>query len=75
MDGAFTSWSEWGICTTIYENICGKGKRDRHRFCTNPVPRNLGMPCVGEYHDTEKCEIPCEQYGKDNLLLPSAEVV
>ena len=74
MNGGFTSWSKWGICKTS-ANRCGTGKRDRHRFCTNPIPRSLGMPCSGVYHETEQCERPCAPYGKGNLFLRSTEVL
>ena len=39
--GGFTSWSDWGQCSTS----CGSGIQQRTRTCTNPTPAHGGMGC------------------------------
>ncbi|XP_076623258.1 uncharacterized protein LOC143342858, partial [Colletes latitarsis] len=54
VDGGWTSWSPWGSCF----GKCGfKGKRTRHRTCSNPLPSKTGGPCIGPNYQTETCRI------------------
>ena len=43
VDGMWTSWSRWSVCT----RSCDGGKHFRSRTCTNPEPKDNGRYCVG----------------------------
>lgn len=51
VDGGFTDWSSWTICSAT----CNGGMRKRTRTCTNPVPQNGGQPCTDNASDLEQC--------------------
>ena len=51
VDGGFTDWSSWGICTVT----CGGGTQDRTRSCTNPAPQYGGASCNGSASDQQDC--------------------
>lgn len=54
IDGGWTSWSSWESCF----GKCGfKGKKIRHRTCTNPRPSNDGASCIGPSYQIESCQI------------------
>lgn len=46
------SWQQWLSWTTCYQ-ACGKGRRRRRRFCTEP--RYGGQECQGEDREIEDC--------------------
>ena len=41
IDGLYTPWSEWSVCS----DTCGNGVQIRSRSCTAPPQRNGGMDC------------------------------
>ena len=51
--GGFTSWSNWGKCSTS----CGTGIQQRARTCTSPKPEHGGMGCelLGPSLDMRNC--------------------
>ncbi|XP_066928478.1 A disintegrin and metalloproteinase with thrombospondin motifs gon-1-like [Clytia hemisphaerica] len=51
VDGGFTSWTNWTVCSTT----CGSGLRMRVRECSNPSPLYGGKKCVGVTNETIKC--------------------
>lgn len=44
VDGAWTSWNNWGSCTVT----CGSGSQSRARTCTDPSPQYGGADCAGD---------------------------
>ncbi|XP_056004586.1 IgGFc-binding protein-like [Ostrea edulis] len=44
VDGAWTSWENWGTCTVT----CGSGSQSRPRTCTDPSPQYGGADCAGD---------------------------
>ncbi|KAI8512763.1 Thrombospondin type 1 repeat-containing protein [Branchiostoma belcheri] len=58
VDGGWTKWSKWTPCT----RTCGPGSQTRTRSCTDPAPRNGGLPCNGTDTMVMKCiQRPCPQ--------------
>jgi len=56
IDGGFTEWSDWSVCT----KTCGGGEMHRTRTCTNPEPQNGGQECEGETKEMQECNChPC----------------
>ncbi|XP_061197855.1 SCO-spondin-like isoform X2 [Saccostrea echinata] len=58
IDGQFSEWSEWSICSAS----CNGGSKNRTRTCSSPPPRYGGKPCNGlstEYGvcNTHQCPI------------------
>ena len=55
MNGGFTQWTAWTVCTAT----CNGGFHTRVRACTNPAPSNGGLSCVqqnlGVNSETEAC--------------------
>ncbi|CAF2071672.1 unnamed protein product [Rotaria magnacalcarata] len=63
VDGGFSAWSEWSLCT----KSCDTGQTTRSRTCTEPAPSELepetisadpslvGMNCTGEYTQVKTC--------------------
>ena len=51
VDGAYTPWSDWSLCS----NSCGNGTKVRYRTCSNPAPANNGQDCIGGPIQTENC--------------------
>ncbi|UJR31957.1 hypothetical protein I4U23_019430 [Adineta vaga] len=43
IDGSWTVWNAWSTCSST----CVGGRRYRNRTCSNPVPSNGGLSCVG----------------------------
>lgn len=54
VNGGLTPWSDWSLC----DRICGGGRRERTRSCTNPVPRNGGLDCAGPLVEA----VPCSEH-------------
>ncbi|XP_076357420.1 properdin-like isoform X3 [Tachypleus tridentatus] len=50
IDGRWSNWSEWGVCTT---SDCNKkiGYWVRTRLCNNPLPMFEGKMCKGQFVD------------------------
>ncbi|CAB4055396.1 Hemicentin-1,Thrombospondin-1,Adhesion G protein-coupled receptor B3,Thrombospondin-2,Adhesion G protein-coupled receptor B1,Mucin-like protein [Lepeophtheirus salmonis] len=53
IDGGFTEWTQWSQCTV--DCLGDRGDQVRRRFCSNPVPRNGGLPCRGETKEKQFC--------------------
>lgn len=51
MNGGWAAWGPWSSCS----RDCELGFRVRKRTCTNPEPRNAGMPCVGDAAEYQDC--------------------
>ncbi|XP_054770254.2 uncharacterized protein LOC129278063 isoform X2 [Lytechinus pictus] len=51
VDGNFTQWSTWTVCTVT----CGTGVQLRTRTCTNPPPSNGGASCTGPLFENRPC--------------------
>lgn len=59
IDGKWSEWSSWSQCS----KSCGKGFKNRKRFCNNPSPMHNGRPCDGENYEYEECKIrACSNY-------------
>ena len=58
MNGNWTSWTLWSEC----DRSCGGGTQYRSRRCSNPLPKNGGLPCgdTKEQLETLMCNTqPC----------------
>ena len=53
VNGGFTSWSKFSVCS----KTCGNGNQTRSRSCTNPAPKWGGKICTGAYKDTKPCNL------------------
>ena len=51
MDGVWTTWTEWGECSTT----CEAGRRRRSRSCTEPAPARGGKNCDGDFEEFKYC--------------------
>lgn len=51
VSGAWASWGPWSSCS----RDCELGFHVRKRTCTNPEPRNGGLPCVGDATEYQDC--------------------
>lgn len=51
VSGGWAAWSPWSSCS----RDCELGFRVRKRTCTNPEPRNGGLPCVGDAAEYQDC--------------------
>ncbi|XP_036707058.1 semaphorin-5B isoform X5 [Balaenoptera musculus] len=49
--GGWAAWGPWSSCS----RDCELGFRVRKRTCTNPEPRNGGLPCVGDAAEYQDC--------------------
>ncbi|XP_008583381.1 PREDICTED: semaphorin-5B [Galeopterus variegatus] len=49
--GGWAAWGPWSSCS----RDCDLGFRVRKRTCTNPEPRNGGLPCVGDAAEYQDC--------------------
>ena len=47
-------WSDWSVFSTC-DKGCGGGKKHRHRFCKQPIPKHGGKDCVGNRLETKDC--------------------
>jgi len=54
VDGGFSSWSSWGLCSN---NRDGKApcRTTRSRYCNNPPASNGGADCVGASDEWREC--------------------
>lgn len=60
VDGNWAEWTQWSTCDVS----CGNGTQTRARSCTNPVPSNKGLDCVGKSTDSKFCvRSPCPVHG------------
>ena len=50
-DGA---WSQWTLFSSCSADL-GGCKRSRNRTCDSPPPTAKGLPCSGDYQETEDC--------------------
>ena len=58
VDGGYTEWSSWGICS----KSCNRGTQRRVRYCSNPTPAHGGRSCwrLGRSTQTQACNThPC----------------
>ncbi|XP_027058955.1 A disintegrin and metalloproteinase with thrombospondin motifs adt-1-like isoform X3 [Pocillopora damicornis] len=53
VDGGWSSWSLWSRC----DRVCGEGKRQRLRSCTNPPPSSGGKGCGSHYYESKECAV------------------
>lgn len=53
VDGGLSSWSLWSRC----DRVCGGGKRQRLRSCTNPPPSSGGKGCGSHYYESKECAV------------------
>lgn len=51
LSGGWAAWGPWSSCS----RDCELGFRVRRRTCTNPEPRNGGLPCVGDAAEYQDC--------------------
>ncbi|KAI1724133.1 thrombospondin type 1 domain-containing protein [Ditylenchus destructor] len=52
VDGNWTAWAEWSECSSNCEE---SATRTRVRECSQPAPRNGGLPCFGRHMEVSKC--------------------
>ncbi|KAJ7407869.1 semaphorin 5B [Willisornis vidua] len=56
INGGWSFWGAWSSCS----RDCELGFRIRKRTCTNPEPKNGGLPCVGSAMEYQDCNPhPC----------------
>ena len=66
VDGGWTDWSTWSLCSVT----CGGGGAVRRRFCTNPSPLHGGRYCEGDELENATCSTtPCPGINKTNVAL------
>lgn len=66
VDGQWTSWGSWGLCSVTCEN----GIETRYRTCTNPSPQYGGQSCTGDDTETQACSLPnCPSKLQNNSLI------
>lgn len=51
VSGGWAAWGPWSSCS----RDCELGFHLRKRTCTNPEPRNGGLPCVGDATEYQDC--------------------
>ncbi|EHB00947.1 Semaphorin-5B [Heterocephalus glaber] len=51
LSGGWAAWGPWSSCS----RDCELGFRVRRRTCTNPEPRNGGLPCAGDAAEYQDC--------------------
>ncbi|XP_061184989.1 SCO-spondin-like [Saccostrea echinata] len=51
IDGGYTDWSDWDLCSVT----CGGGSQNRSRSCTNPMPQYGGADCTGDGEEHQDC--------------------
>ena len=47
------SWGDWGSWSTC-DLTCGKGHKNKYRYCNNPVPDPSGEDCLGKGFHTDR---------------------
>ncbi|XP_021358087.1 uncharacterized protein LOC110453459 [Mizuhopecten yessoensis] len=68
VDGDWSVWSNWSVCSAS----CGNGTTVRKRLCNNPTPDHGGKDCVGENTDIMICNV--ENFCT-NLTTPSNSIL
>lgn len=53
VDGGFNDWTQWADCSVT----CGQGKKQRYRYCNNPVPAYGGRQCYGDTILEDNCMV------------------
>uniref|UniRef100_A0A5F8HK07 Semaphorin 5B n=1 Tax=Monodelphis domestica TaxID=13616 RepID=A0A5F8HK07_MONDO len=67
VSGGWAAWGPWSSCS----RDCELGFRTRKRTCTNPEPRNGGLPCVGDVTEYQDCNSqPCPVRGAWSCWTP-----
>lgn len=70
INGGWSFWGAWSSCS----RDCELGFRIRKRTCTNPEPKNGGLPCVGSAMEYQDCNPhPCPG-NHDHLPARNSEV-
>ena len=52
VDGGWSEWSKWGICSVTCDSKKQGGVMVRRRECGNPVPKYGGKKCQGDDVET-----------------------
>ena len=71
VDGEWSAWVEWSICTTS----CGLGIQRRFRSCSNPRPAYGGRECNGSRIETRNCNSGSCPGNKDEKIFLSIYVI
>uniref|UniRef100_A0A803KBF5 Semaphorin 5B n=1 Tax=Xenopus tropicalis TaxID=8364 RepID=A0A803KBF5_XENTR len=67
VSGGWSPWSGWSSCS----RECELGFRTRKRTCSNPEPRNGGLPCAGSAMEYQDCNPqPCPVKGSWSCWSP-----
>ncbi|XP_026563705.1 semaphorin-5B [Pseudonaja textilis] len=67
INGGWSFWGGWSSCT----RDCELGFRTRKRMCTNPEPKNGGVPCIGSAMEYQDCNPhPCPVKGSWSCWTP-----
>ncbi|KAL4216700.1 hypothetical protein ACF0H5_024423 [Mactra antiquata] len=53
VDGSWSNWNDWTMCTVS----CNNGTRSRTRSCDNPAPTTGGLDCNGNSTEIENCNV------------------
>ncbi|XP_033759667.1 uncharacterized protein LOC117341916 [Pecten maximus] len=61
IDGKWSNWEPWNHCSMTCNPYTGSdliitGTHTRSRSCSDPFPQHGGIPCDGNYRDTESCQ-------------------
>ncbi|XP_021354696.1 neurogenic locus notch homolog protein 1-like, partial [Mizuhopecten yessoensis] len=70
VDGSWSSWGNWSVCSST----CGNGTSTRKRLCNNPTPDNGGNDCLGEATETIVCNM-ADCIVCTNLTTPANSVL
>ena len=65
VDGRWTNWTQW----SVRRGLCGQGKQNRERFCTNPRPTNGERECYGNGRETRRCDTGRRCVGLSSFFL------
>ncbi|XP_022098999.1 SCO-spondin-like, partial [Acanthaster planci] len=68
INGNWTAWTPWSIC----DQSCGGGIHYRRRTCSNPPPKNGGLPCgkTKEEMETAVCNVrPCDEACEEGTVF------
>ena len=53
VDGGFSKWSDFSECS----KSCGEGVKQATRTCSNPEPKFGGKLCIGEFVQSQLCNL------------------
>ncbi|XP_060104212.1 SCO-spondin-like [Heteronotia binoei] len=60
VNGQWSEWTPWSECSAA----CGLGLQNHYRFCVNPPPSGMGVPCLGPEREDKPCQVqPCARSG------------